>query len=98
MEINNTSPLDEVRQALAGSWNVTSKTQGQDKWNVIELGMFKLYEATLSAGLHIVPFSDLTRTRVIEIYTNNETKSLILKMKENHFNLEENSLVRILFY
>lgn len=99
MQINNTSPIEELRQALVGSWDITTKTQGSDTWNVVELGMLKIYEATLAAGLHIVPFKDLSRTRIIEIFTKSgKTQHQILKMKEDNFDLQENSVVRILFY
>lgn len=40
MEINNTSPLKEVLQALSGTWDLSSG----DGWKVIELGKMRLFK------------------------------------------------------
>ena len=40
MEINNTSPLNEVLQALSGTWDLSSG----DGWKVIELGKMRLFK------------------------------------------------------
>ena len=40
MEINNTSPLKEVLQALSGTWDLSSG----DGWKVIELGKIRLFK------------------------------------------------------
>lgn len=40
MEINNTSPVKEVLQALSGTWDLSSG----DGWKVIELGKMRLFK------------------------------------------------------
>lgn len=40
MEVNYTSPLKEVLQALSGTWNLSSG----DGWKVIELGKIRLFK------------------------------------------------------
>jgi hypothetical protein len=40
MEINNTSPLKEVLQAISGTWDLSTG----DSWKVIELGKMRLFK------------------------------------------------------
>ena len=40
MEINNTSPLNEVLQALGGTWDLTES----DGWKVLEVGKFRIFK------------------------------------------------------
>lgn len=40
MEVNYTSPLKEVLQALSGTWDLSSG----DGWKVIELGKIRLFK------------------------------------------------------
>lgn len=100
MLINNTSRIEDIKQATQGEWSISNLQLGQDEWTVISFGQIKIYEATLKAGLHIIPFTDLTRTRIIELFTNNTdiTKHKILKMKQSNFTIDENAICRIIFY
>lgn len=40
MEINNSSPLQEVLQALSGTWDISES----DGWKVLEVGKFRIFK------------------------------------------------------
>ena len=51
MIINQTSKIQDILQAVKGTWNITSDTD----WKCLEMGELKLYKKLCKAGNNVLP-------------------------------------------
>jgi hypothetical protein len=103
MIINLGSKLDDIRQAIQGSWSNTEEEVQQDglydKWTVVELGTIKFYRRLCMAGKNVLPQSFMkSRDRVMGYlaFTKDEVRGGCIGLQDQYIELEDNALVVII--
>lgn len=95
MIVNIGSTLDDIRQALQGTWNNVT----DDGWNVIELGTIKFYKKMCKAGKNVLPSTFINnRTSVIGYlaFTKDAVKGGAITLQDQYVELDSNALVIII--
>ena len=95
MIINYGSNLDDIRQAIKGTWSVST----DDGWVCKELGEIKIYKKLCNAGDNILPSTFMkNRTDIVPFikFEKNGMSGGIITQQDQYITLEANALVVIL--
>ena len=100
MIINQGSKIEDIRQAIQGSWsNFEEEVQQEDytdNWTVVELGTIKFYRRLCLEGKNVLPQSFLkNRNRVMGYlaFTKDEVKGGVIGVQDQYIELAANALV-----
>lgn len=95
MIINQTSKIQDILQAVKGTWNITSDTD----WKCLEMGELKLYKKLCKAGNNVLPKTFIEQRTDITPYmtfTKDSISGGIITLQEQYLTLSENALVLII--
>ncbi len=95
MIVNFGSKLDDIKQAVAGTWAVTT-----DKgWKCYELGKIKLFKKLCQEGNNVLPETFIKNRTDITPYMKFEKENMsggVIGLQDQYITLESSSLVVIL--
>lgn len=95
MQINYKSPLDEVLQALSGTWDIST----DNDWKCLEMSNIRIFKKILTTGSNVLPQKFLyyrnTVTPVI-LFTKNGIKGQTIDLQQNAIVVEENCIAIII--
>lgn len=97
MDINQTSKIEDIKQALYGSWEVSIN----DEWKCIELGHLKLYKKNCKAGSNVLPQKFLNeRTEVCPVieFRKSSISGQVLDLTQNAIKVSENCICVIILF
>ena len=95
MIINQTSKIQDILQAVKGTWNITSDTD----WKCLEMGELKLYKKLCKAGNNVLPKTFIEQRTDICGYiafTKDDVTGGVINLQQQYITLSENALVVIL--
>lgn len=95
MLINFGSKIEDIRQALQGTWNLTK----DNDWRCLEMGELKLYRKLCKAGNNVLPKSFIEQRTDITPYLVFEKDKIsggLITVQEQYVTLESNGLVLII--
>ena len=97
MIVNQTSLLEDIRQALYGTWEIT-----QDYgWKCLEMGNIKLFKITCKAGSNVLPklFIENRKevTPVIE-FRKNSISGQAINLQQDAITVTENCVCVIIMF
>lgn len=95
MIINFGSKLEDIKQALSGTWAVSS----DNEWRCVELGSIKLYKKLCQAGKNVLPSTFMkNRTEVIGYlaFTKDDVTGGCITLQDQYIELKSNALVVII--
>lgn len=95
MIINFGSKLEDIKQALSGTWAVSS----DNEWRCVELGSIKLYKKLCQAGKNVLPSTFMgNRTEIVPYmtFTKDDVSGGIIGVQDQYVELETNALVVII--
>ena len=95
MLINFGSKIEDIRQALQGTWNNVT----DDGWNVVELGTIKFYKKMCKEGNNVLPSTFINnRTSVMGYlaFTKDEVKGGVITLQDQYIELDANALIIII--
>lgn len=95
MLINAGSKIEDILQAIKGTWSVSS----DDGWVCKELGEIKIYKKLCNAGDNVLPSTFMkNRTDVVPFikFEKNSMSGGIITLQDQYITLEANALVVIL--
>lgn len=95
MTINAGSKIEDILQAIKGTWSVSS----DNGWVCKELGEIKIYKKLCEAGNNVLPSSFMkNRTDIVPYmaYEKDKVSGGIITLQDQYITLEANSLVVIL--
>ena len=95
MIINQTSKIQDILQAVKGTWNITSDTD----WKCLEMGELKLYKKLCKAGNNVLPKTFIEQRTDITpyiIFTKDSISGGIITLQEQYLTLSENALVLVI--
>lgn len=97
MEINQTSSLKDLTQALYGTWELS--TDENEGWKCIEMGKLRIFKKVCQAGSNVLPQKFLNErtevTPVLEFRKNNVTGQT-LTLQQNAIKIDEAAVVVII--
>lgn len=95
MLINFGSKLEDIRQAVKGTWNLTK----DDEWRCLEMGELKIYRKLCKAGNNVLPKTFIEQRTDICGYiafTKDDVTGGVINLQQQYVTLSENALVVIL--
>ena len=95
MIINPGSKIEDIRQAIQGTW---SNIKDND-WSIIELGTIKIYQKLCNSGKNVLPNTFLkNRTSICGYFafTKNAVNGGVIGVQDQYIELESNSLVLVI--
>ena len=95
MIINYGSNLDDIKQAIAGTWSLSK----DHDWTSLEQGSLKLYKKLCTKGKNVLPDKFLQDREDITPYlafTKNGVSGGVITLQEQYITLSESSLVIII--
>ena len=95
MLINFGSNLDDIRQAIKGTWSLSKNHD----WTSLEQGNLKLYKKLCTKGKNVLPDKFLQDREDITPYlafTKNGVTGGVITLQEQYITLSESSLVVII--
>lgn len=95
MTINAGSKIEDILQAIKGTWSVSS----DNGWVCKELGEIKIYKKLCEAGNNVLPATFMKNRTDIVPYMKFEKDQMsggIITLQDQYITLESNSLVVIL--
>lgn len=95
MIINNTSKIQDILQAVKGTWNLTK----DDEWRCLEMGELKIYRKLCKAGNNVLPKTFIEQRTDITpylIFEKDKVSGGIITLQEQYVTLENNGLVLII--
>ena len=95
MLINFGSKIEDIRQALQGTWNNIT----DEGWNVVELGTIKFYKKVCQKGNNVLPSTFLKNRMDVVGYlafTKDNVTGGVINLQQQYIELSENSLVIII--
>lgn len=95
MIINQGSKMEDILQAIKGTWSVSS----DNGWVCKELGEIKIYKKLCNAGDNVLPSTFMKNRTDIVPYMKFEKDQMsggIITLQDQYITLEANSLVVIL--
>ena len=95
MIINYGSNLDDIRQAIKGTWSVSK----DHDWTSLEQGNLKLYKKLCTKGKNVLPDKFLQDREDITPYlafTKTGVTGGVITVQQQYITLSENSLVVII--
>lgn len=96
MEINYKSPLDEVLQAISGTWDIS--TDNND-WKCLEMSHIRIFKKVLTTGSNVLPQKFLNyRNSVtpVMLFTKDGIKGQTINLQQNAIVVEENCVAVII--
>ena len=95
MIINQTSKIQDILQAVKGTWNLTK----DDEWRCLEMGELKIYRKLCKAGNNVLPKTFIEQRTDITpyiIFTKDSISGGIITLQEQYLTLSENALVLVI--
>ena len=95
MLINFGSKIEDIRQAIQGTWNISV----DNGWKCLEQGHLTLYKKLCSVGNNVLPQTFMNnRTEVVPYisFTKNGVTGGVITLQEQYITLSESSLVVII--
>lgn len=95
MNINLGSKIEDIRQAITGTWAVSS----DDGWKAVEMGQMKLYKKMCKAGKNVLPATFMqSRTENVGYlaFTKDKVGGGVITLQDQYIELESNALVVII--
>lgn len=95
MEINYKSSLDEVLQALSGTWDIST----DNDWKCLEMSNIRIFKKILTTGSNVLPQKFLNyRNNVtpVILFTKNGIKGQTIDLQQNAIVVEENCIAIII--
>lgn len=95
MIINQGSKINDILQAIAGTWAV-SKDNG---WKCLEIGEMKVFKKLCQKGNNVLPETFIKNRNEVTPYMKFEKANLsggIIGLQDQYITLDENALVIIL--
>jgi hypothetical protein len=95
MIINDFSKIQDILQAVKGTWNITK----DDNWRCLEMGELKIYRKLCNAGDNVLPKTFINQRKDITPYLVFYKKNLtggIIGLQDQYITLEQNGLVIII--
>lgn len=95
MQINYKSPLDEVLQALSGTWDIST----DNDWKCLEMSNIRIFKKKLTTGSNVLPQKFLNyRNNVtpVILFTKNGIKGQTIDLQQNAIVVEENCIAIII--
>ena len=97
MIVNQTSLLEDIRQALYGTWEITQ----DNGWKCLEMGNIKLFKKTCQAGSNVLPkiFIENRKevTPVIE-FRKSSISGQAINLQQDAITVEENCVCVIIMF
>lgn len=97
MIVNQTSLLEDIRQALYGTWEITQ----DNGWKCLEMGNIKLFKKTCKAGSNVLPKLFLENRKevmpVIE-FRKNSISGQAINLQQDAITVEENCVCVIIMF
>ena len=95
MIINFGSKLEDIRQAVKGTWNLTK----DNEWRCLEMGELKLYRKLCKAGNNVLPKTFIEQRTDITpylVFEKDKVSGGLITLQEQYVTLENNGLVLII--
>ena len=95
MTINFGSKIEDIRQALQGTWNLTK----DNEWRCLEMGELKLYRKLCKAGNNVLPKTFIEQRTDITpylVFEKDKVSGGLITLQEQYVTLENNGLVLII--
>lgn len=95
MTINAGSKIEDILQAIKGTWSVST----DDDWKCVELGAIKLYRKLCKEGINVLPNKFLqNRENVVGYiaFTKDNVTGGVIGVQDQAITLESNALVIII--
>lgn len=95
MQINYKSPLDEVLQALSGTWDISVSND----WKCLEMSHIRIFKKILTTGSNVLPQKFLNyRNNVtpVILFTKDGIKGQTIDLQQNAIIVEENCIAIII--
>ena len=95
MIINFGSKLEDIRQAVKGTWNLTK----DNEWRCLEMGELKLYRKLCKAGNNVLPKTLIEQRTDITpylVFEKDKVSGGLITLQEQYVTLENNGLVLII--
>lgn len=95
MTINQGSKIEDVREAIKGTWSVSI----DDDWKCVELGAIKLYRKMCKEGNNVLPSTFLKNRNDVVGYwafTKDSVTGGVITLQQQYITLSENALVIII--
>ena len=93
-EIGLSSPLEMVRQILAGNWVEYDK----DGWHIVSCPVFTMMEKVCTVGANVLPLEPWRQSYADVVYSNGHSKQLVKPGQKTIDITGRNSFVRIVLY
>lgn len=95
MIINNKSVLDDVLQAVVGTWNLST----DNDWKCYEFGRARIFKKILTAGSNVLPEKFLKYRKEVApvlLFTKDNLTGQTLNLQQNAIEVNENCLAIII--
>ena len=95
MTINQGSKIEDIKQAIKGTWSVST----DNDWKCVELGTIKLYKKLCKEGKNVLPQTFLNnRTDVVPYmaFTKDGISGGVINLQQQFIELNSNALVIII--
>lgn len=95
MQINYKSPLDEVLQALSGTWDIST----DNDWKCLEMSNIRIFKKILTTGSNVLPQKFLyyrNNVTPVILFTKNGIKGQTIDLQQNAIVVEENCIAVII--
>ena len=96
MDVNYKSSLDEVLQAISGTWDISVSNDG---WKCLEMSNIRIFKKILTTGSNVLPQKFLNyRNNVtpVILFTKNGIKGQTIDLQQNAIVVEENCIAVII--
>lgn len=97
MIINDFSKIQDILQAVKGTWNITK----DDNWRCLEMGELKIYRKLCNAGDNVLPKTFINQRKDIYGYvafTKDDITGGVITLQQQYITLKENALVIIFVF
>lgn len=97
MNINQTSILLDVLEALTGVWNLSEN----EEWKCLEMGQMKLYKKLCQVGSNLLPTTFLNNRTEITPYmtfTKNGIGGGVINLQDQAIKVDSNCVVLIITF
>lgn len=95
MIINQTSKIEDILQAVKGTWAVST----DNGWKCTECGEIKFYKKLCEEGNNVLPSSFMkNRTDIVPymVYEKDKVSGGVITLQDQYITLEANALVVIM--
>lgn len=95
MTINQGSKIEDIKEAVKGTWSVST----DNGWKCVELGAIKLYRKLCQKGINVLPSKFLQNREDVVGYmafTKDNVTGGVIGVQDQAITLESNALVIII--